>query len=309
VIEGTLARLLEQNLEDTTFQALQASLQPAPAGTGAGGLTLLPSAAASTLANGVFSGGSARGGGNDAAAAAAAMAGIADARAKAAEEERCSLLNILLLIYYHPRKQCTPDRFLSLAGLFHTRLFTRALPRSAAGGSGEPSPAQMSIKLVRGDAPPLLQLLPAVAATSIGCRVCCYHCCQAPTRRCPINAPCCISRLLPSPPLPHGLPQATLLLLEMLDVDKVLAALASGQLIDEAAYAFAAPGVKQRVNAELASWWPAASAAHSPVLLAWAAVLCLIGKSGGAGGSMAGHSAGSSRCSLLHLAALAPASG
>ncbi len=46
------------------------------------------------------------------------------------------------------------------------------------------------------------------------------------------------------------------------------------------AYVFAAPEVKQKVNAELASWWPSASAAHSPVLLAWAAVLCLIRKSG-----------------------------
>jgi hypothetical protein len=109
-----------------------------------------------------------------------------------------------------------------------------------------------------------------------------------PARQRSINTTCCIAHLLHSP-LPHGLPQATLLLLEMLDVDKVLAVLASGQLIDEASYAFAAPGVKQRVNAELASWWPAASAAHSPVLLAWAAVLCLIGKSGAAGGFMAGH--------------------
>lgn len=50
------------------------------------------------------------------------------------------------------------------------------------------------------------------------------------------------------------------------------------------AYVFAAPEVKQKVNAELASWWPSASAAHSPVLLAWAAVLCLIRRSG-AGGS------------------------
>lgn len=64
----------------------------------------------------------------------------------------------------------------------------------------------------------------------------------------------------------------------MLDVDKALAALAAGQPVDEAAYVFAAPGVKDSVNAELASWWPA-SAAHSPVLLAWAAVLCLVARS------------------------------
>ena len=49
------------------------------------------------------------------------------------------------------------------------------------------------------------------------------------------------------------------------------------------AYVFAAPAVKQQVHAELSSWWPSASAAHSPVLLAWAAVLCLISKSGEGG--------------------------
>lgn len=49
------------------------------------------------------------------------------------------------------------------------------------------------------------------------------------------------------------------------------------------AYVFAAPEVKQRVNAELASWWPSASAAHSPVLLAWAAVLRLMHKGGADG--------------------------
>lgn len=87
-------------------------------------------------------------------------------------------------------------------------------------------------------------------------------------------------------PCPLTIPlslQATLLLLEMLDVDKALAALASGQPIDEASYVFAAPGVKQRVNAELSSWWSSAAATHSPVLLAWSAVLCLIRRSTGAG--------------------------
>lgn len=35
-----------------------------------------------------------------------------------------------------------------------------------------------------------------------------------------------------------------------------------------------------QVNAELSSWWPQAGSAHAPVLLAWASVLCLIGRSG-----------------------------
>lgn len=84
----------------------------------------------------------------------------------------------------------------------------------------------------------------------------------------------------PGPALGRPL-QATLLLLEMLDLDKALAALAAGQPLDESSYVFAGAEVKQRVNAELASWWPAAAAAHSPVLLAWAAVLCLTSKSAG----------------------------
>ncbi|PRW56624.1 Nucleoporin NUP188 like isoform B [Chlorella sorokiniana] len=230
VIEGCLSRLLAESLEDSTFQALQANLQGSDSPAGAAGLALPAAASAGALAPAAvapqslalaaFPGGT---GG-----AAAASAALAEGRALAAAQERCSLLNILALIYYHPRKQCTPDRFLSLAKLFHSHLFTRALPRAGGaangGEGGEPSPAQLSIKL------------------------------------------------------------ATLLLLEMLDVDKVLAALAAEQPIDEAAYVFAAPDVKQRVNTELASWWPSASAAHSPVLLAWAAVLCLIRRSGADGG-------------------------
>ncbi|KAL4443613.1 hypothetical protein ABPG75_011350 [Micractinium tetrahymenae] len=245
VIEGTLGKLLEQSLEDTTFQALRANLEPAPAGgagtgTSAGAAIGSSGTAQTAIMIGGFGGstpGGAGGGGGGAAASAAAS--LAEARALGAAAERCSLLSILILIYYHPRKQCTPDRFLSLARLFHATLFSRAAPRAAGGGlvavaapEGEPSPAQMSVKL------------------------------------------------------------ATLLLLEMLDVDKALAALAAGQPLDEASYVFAGGDVKQRVNAELASWWPSASAAHSPVLLAWAAVLCLIGRSTDQGqGQVGGHQA------------------
>jgi nuclear pore complex protein Nup188 len=37
--------------------------------------------------------------------------------------ERCTLLNILMLVYYHPRRACTAERFLELAELFHSHLF------------------------------------------------------------------------------------------------------------------------------------------------------------------------------------------
>lgn len=59
--------------------------------------------------------------------------------------------------------------------------------------------------------------------------------------------PCHATTCNKSPCCPPSIPQATLLLLEMLDVDKVLAALAGQQPIDEAAYVFAAPGVKAQV--------------------------------------------------------------
>jgi hypothetical protein len=39
-----------------------------------------------------------------------------------------------------------------------------------------------------------------------------------------------------------------------------------------------------QVDAELRSWWRDANSTHSPVLLAWSAVLCLMGKGGVAGG-------------------------
>lgn len=150
VIEGALQQLLEAGAEEAAFQALQANLEAdaAPAGASAAGTpgSLVPITGGANGALAIAAFGSGAGGGGAAAA-------LGDGRAQAAAAERCSLLNVLILIYYHPRKQCTPDRFLSLAKLFHARLFTRALPRAggaAAGGlPAEPSPAQLSIKLVR----------------------------------------------------------------------------------------------------------------------------------------------------------------
>lgn len=128
------------------------------------------------------------------------------------------------------RPQATPDRFLSLARIFHTHLFTGGRPE---GSGAAPSPAQRAVRL------------------------------------------------------------ATLLLLEMLDLDRPVGALAEGRPVSEDSYVFAAADVRDRVNAELRSWWPSASAAHSPVLLAWAAVLCLMDRSGGGGGGNGweGHAA------------------
>lgn len=262
VIEGCLSRLLEASLEDSTFQALQANLQGGDSGSAAGaaGLALpagsvgsapAPSAAVAQQSLALAPLGAAQRGGA-AGGAAAAAAALAEGRMQAAAMERCSLLNILTLIYYHPRKQCTPERFLSLAKLFHSHLFTRALPRAGGAGSGgeggEPAPAQLSIKLVR-----LRQ-----GYLTLRLRKCCEPVLRHGLERKGIQVPvalrwlwkvaqqshtgsglpmlCTASSRTPTTAAAVALPavQATLLLLEMLDVDKALAALAAEQPIDEA---------------------------------------------------------------------------
>jgi hypothetical protein len=152
VIEGTLASLLDANLEDTTFTSLQANLH---ALAGAATNTARAAAAPLPISLGALSMATlaGRGAGGQGGSAAAATVALAEAVLHAATVERCSLLHILILIYYHPRKQCTPDRFLSLARLFHSCLFSRTqMPRGAsagaAAGGGELSPAQLSVKLV-----------------------------------------------------------------------------------------------------------------------------------------------------------------
>ena len=192
VIETALSSLLEQGLEESTFRSLQESLEglvpgagstsggSTAGGGGAGGSSssagalgaLLPAfggfgLAGSSLATAAGGGGG--GTGSGAALAASPPSAVAlRQRAEEAALERNSLLNILVLIYYHPRKQATPDRFLALARLFHRHLFTALLPRSSsssAGGGGNgggrgtprsreseaPSPTQHSIKLVRSE--------------------------------------------------------------------------------------------------------------------------------------------------------------
>lgn len=63
--------------------------------------------------------------------------------------ERNVMLTILMLIYFHPRKQCTPVRFLELARLFHTRLFTQPQYLDWGRAKGVAQPALLSVKLVR----------------------------------------------------------------------------------------------------------------------------------------------------------------
>lgn len=150
--------MLAAGLEDAAFSALRANLEGGGhtaaaaaaaatpttlslAGMARLGLSPLTGAALGGLAAGARQGG----------ALGAHAAALAEARASAEADERCCLLHILMLIYYHPRKQCPPERFISLAKLLHARLFSRAASphvSPSGNGSAELSPAQLSVKLV-----------------------------------------------------------------------------------------------------------------------------------------------------------------
>lgn len=143
-IEETLGSLLgaSPDLEEVTFQALKDNLQ----GNGSGAV---PGYSAGLLGGSQLNG---FGGG---------IIGIGDAvivpgmtatrsgRSSAAEDlaalERNVQLSILSLIYFYPRKQCTQQRFLELARLFHTHVFAVPLPQPEA--SSKLSPLHISVKL------------------------------------------------------------------------------------------------------------------------------------------------------------------
>lgn len=115
VVESTLASLLEAGLEDASFQALKENLEgPSAGGSGRGAAAAaaaLPAPGGFTSLFGVGGDGIGGGGGGVVAAVGAgAAAGVAPAGGLLGEEqlgaERCCLLNILTLIYYHPRCAC-----------------------------------------------------------------------------------------------------------------------------------------------------------------------------------------------------------
>jgi len=75
--------------------------------------------------------------------------------------------------------------------------------------------------------------------------------------------------------------QAVLLLLQGLDLDAALALAADGA--DMSAHQLGPPDARAAVDAELLRWGKEPlSAAHAPVLLAWAAFVALAGARGGA---------------------------
>lgn len=140
-VESTLSALLEASpgMEESSYRALAANLGSDDATTAAGSSSAGLGPAGGWPACGID---------------------VQGTRAA----ERNILLTILALIYFHPRQQCAPQRFLDLAALFHTTLFTAAPPpvpsAAEAAGGAAPSPAQLSIKLVRIVCmPPRLEML------------------------------------------------------------------------------------------------------------------------------------------------------
>ena len=156
-VEEVLGSLLgaTPGLEEVAFQALKDNLE----GNDYDGILKLKSGGgdgASNTSNNTFG---AVAGGTSGAMMMAGMTAHRRGRSPEAEDvaalERNVLLSILGLIYFHPRKQCTQERFLELAHLFHSRLFAMPppplpLPSSESGGGGFIlPPAHLSIKMVR----------------------------------------------------------------------------------------------------------------------------------------------------------------
>jgi hypothetical protein len=158
-IEETLGSLLgaSPDLEEVTFQALKDNLEGNHSGA-------VPGYSASLLKSPMNGGGGGFGAasGNFNFNASGALVGVGDTvivpgmtatrsgRSSAAEDlaalERNVLLSILSLIYFYPRKQCTQQRFLELAKLFHTHLFAIPLPHPMVGSTAS-SPSHISVKL------------------------------------------------------------------------------------------------------------------------------------------------------------------
>lgn len=144
-VENALSELLgaSPGLEDVTYRDLKDNLE----GKSNGGVS-------NSSLGLITAGGS---GGNDGAVVVVAgMTATRSGRSAAAEEfaalERNVMLSILGLIYFHPRKQCTPERFLELARLFHVGLFRLPLGDGVTGTMGSSSagtsPSHLSVKLV-----------------------------------------------------------------------------------------------------------------------------------------------------------------
>lgn len=104
VIEQNLGKLLskDHNIEETTTQCLIENLKEISDTKKSSGIF-----APVSLEN-----------------AAAMRNAIQQLKEDASIQERNTMLTILQIIYFHPRKRCSPDRYLELAKCFHSYLFT-----------------------------------------------------------------------------------------------------------------------------------------------------------------------------------------
>lgn len=177
-----------------------------------------------------------------------------------------SVANPALSWCYECRKQCTPDRFLALSRLFHKHLFTAPLPRQQQrSGTTVSEPQSMALKLVRRNRS--MSPWSAIPAFCTLRHAVCHAARQYTTFRAEdgmllsllgaeddefcLHA-LCISKSERQSFMPHifVLPlaaQATVLLLEMLDVDKALSAVAEGTPLTQDNYAFAAADTRRQV--------------------------------------------------------------
>jgi hypothetical protein len=133
VVEDTLAELLSSSpdIEDAAVASLKANLErSADRAHAHGAVGGTPSMATTTSS------------------AAAASAAVQDLQEEAAASERNVLMTILALIYFHPRKQCTPQRFLELARSLRQHVFSLPLPPPSSPSTPEQLSSRISALLL-----------------------------------------------------------------------------------------------------------------------------------------------------------------
>lgn len=156
--------------------------------------------------------------------------------------ERNILLNILILMYFHPRKQCTPERFLELARLFRACLYS--VPLTGRNGFQSSTPGSTSSTMPRdtnGDSDADGQHRSSLLIDEVSLQL------------------------------------SVLLLMELLvlDVDKLLCAFAEGSALTQDENPFLRPDILDSLNQELQLWWKISGHPHPAVVLVWSALLTL----------------------------------
>lgn len=220
-------------------------------------------------------------------------AALAQTRMQQAAAERCALLETLLLLYYS--RPLSVERWLELAAAVRSSLVLR----SSAPKPGQ-SPGRRADHLVCSYSTAALlmtQHFCMLAAFNlfalllmtfwhgssshmsadrghqqfqiIGCTCLLYKLpCAGGRQVCLINGywtmdhdPCSV--------------QATMVLLQTLDLETLLRLVADNAALTADAHRFGGAADRERIDAELRSWWDGPSEAQTPVLLAWAAFTAL----------------------------------